>query len=227
VNTIDVAYNREQAKLQLDLIASYLSTGLAGTFLDRPNVFSVQNDIFLTRLNELSKLAGLSPVPSLPVGFLPQNLRGGYGSSLTNLLEQKYRTFQVGVNLSLPLRNRTAQAELGKSLAMGRQIQSLRQQVEQMIEADVRNAMQGVVRAQKRVNPARSGRIASQAQLQSEERRFRAGETINFFVLTRQNQLSEARSREMRSLADYNIALAQLQRSIAATLDVFNIQLTK
>jgi outer membrane protein TolC len=106
-------------------------------------------------------------------------------------------------------------------------LQTLRQRVEQLVEADVRNTLQAVVTAQQRVDSAGAGRVASQAQLESEERRFRAGETTNFFVLTRQNQLSEARSREIRTLADYKIAVAQLQRAMAGTLESFNIQLRK
>ena len=227
LNAIDVAYNRGQAKPQVDLLANYLSTGLAGTRLEQTNPFTAQNQLVFNRLNELSSLAGLPPVTQPIQGSIPQNLVGGYEDSLSNLFRQKYRTFEAGILINLPLRNRTAEANLGRSLAAGRQLQTLRQRVEQLVEADVRNALQAVATAEKRVASARAGRTASQAQLDSEERRFRVGETTNFFVLTRQNQLSEARSREMRALADQNIAVAQLQRAIATTLESFNIQLQK
>jgi HAE1 family hydrophobic/amphiphilic exporter-1 len=227
LNAIDVSYNRDQAKPQVDLLANYLSTGLAGTRLEQTNPFTAQNQLVFNRLNELSRIAGLPPIEQPIQGSIPQNLVGGYSDSLSNLFQQKYRTFEAGILINLPLRNRTAEANLGRSLAAGRQLQTLRQRVEQLVEADVRNALQSVVTAAKRVESARAGRVASQAQLDSEERRFRVGETTNFFVLTRQNQLSEARSREMRSLADHNIAVAQLQRAVATTLESFNIQLQK
>jgi HAE1 family hydrophobic/amphiphilic exporter-1 len=214
-------------KPQVDLLANYLSTGLAGTRLEQTNPFTAQNQLVFNRLNELSLLAGLPPIQQPVQGSIPPNLVGGYGDSLSNLFQQKYRTFQAGVSINLPLRNRTAEANLARTLAAGRQLKTLRQRVEQLVEADVRNALQAVATAEKRVDSARAGRIASQAQLDSEERRFRVGETTNFFVLTRQNQLSEARSREMRALADHNIAVAQLQRAIATTLETFNIQLKK
>jgi HAE1 family hydrophobic/amphiphilic exporter-1 len=227
LNDIEIAYNRDQVRPQVDLVANYLSTGLAGALLNQSNPFTAQNEIFLNRLNDLSRLAGLPAIAPLLQGSIPDNLIGGYGSSLSNLFQQKYRTFQAGVSITLPIRNRSAEANLGRSLAAGRQLQTLRQRVEQLVEADVRNALQAVVTAQERVEAARAGRVASQAQLESEERRFRAGETTNFFVLTRQNQLSEARTREMRTLADYNIAVSQLQRAIATTLDDFKIELKK
>lgn len=227
LNAIDATFNRDQVKPAVDLLASYLSTGLAGALLDQSNPFTAQNELFLNRLNDLSRLAGLPAIQPLPQGSLPTKLIGGYSSSLSNLINQDFRTFQVGVTLNFPIRNRTAEANLARTLAAGRQLQALRQRVEQLVEADVRNALQAVATAEKRVESARAGRTASQAQLDSEERRFRVGETTNFFVLTRQNQLSEARSREMRSLADHNIAVAQLQRAVASTLETFNIQLKK
>jgi HAE1 family hydrophobic/amphiphilic exporter-1 len=227
LNAIEVTYNQDQVKPRVDLVASYLSTGLAGALLDQTNPFSAQNQLIFQRLNELSQLAGLPPVQPPVQGSIPPTFIGGYADALSNLLEQKYRTIQAGININLPLRNRSAEASLGRSLAAERQLLTLRQRIEQLVEADVRNALQAVVTAERRVQSARAGRAASQSQLESEERRFRAGETTNFFVLTRQNQLSEARSREMRSLADYNIAVAQLQRATAATLDALNIQLKK
>jgi HAE1 family hydrophobic/amphiphilic exporter-1 len=78
LNAIDVAYNRGQAKPQVDLLANYLSTGLAGTRLEQTNPFTAQNQLVFNRLNELSSLAGLPPVTQPIQGSIPQNLVGGY-----------------------------------------------------------------------------------------------------------------------------------------------------
>ncbi len=227
-NKIDTSFFESQAKPQLDLVTNYLSTGLAGTFFIQPNFFNQQTVVIFQRLNELSSIAGLPPVlpPTSTVG-IPNNFLGGYGSSLDNLFAQRYRSYQVGVQLNFPIRNRTAQANLARTKVVGRQLQYLRQETEQAIEADVRNTLQGVISAQERVGVARAGREASQVQLDSEERRFKVGATTSFFVLTRQNQLSEAKSREIRTLAEFNVALAQLYRATADTLKVFNVQLAK
>ena len=227
-NKIDNSFFESQAKPQLDLVANYLSTGLAGTFFVQPNFFNEQTAVIFARLNELSGIAGLPPVfpPTNTVG-IPENFFGGYGSSLENMFAQRYRSFQVGVQLNLPIRNRTALANLGRTQVVGRQLQYLRLQTEQVIEADVRNTLQGAISAHERVGVARTGREASQIQLESEERRFKVGATTSFFVLTRQNQLAEAKSREIRTLAEFNVALAQLYRATADTLKAFNVQLTK
>ena len=227
-NKIDHSFFESQAKPQLDLVTNYLSTGLAGTFFVQPNFFNEQTAVIFDRLNELSSIAGLPPVlpPTNSVG-IPDNFIGGYGSSLENLFAQRYRSFQVGVQLNLPIRNRTALANLARTQVVGRQLQYLRLQTEQAIEADVRNTLQGAISAHERVGVARTGREASQIQLDSEERRFKVGATTSFFVLTRQNQLAEAKSREIRTLAEFNVALAQLYRATADTLKAFNVQLAK
>ena len=164
--------------------------------------------------------------PTNSVG-IPDNFIGGYGSSLENMFAQRYRSFQVGVQLNLPIRNRTALANLARTQVVSRQLQYLRLQTEQAIEADVRNTLQGAISAHERVGVARTGREASQIQLESEERRFKVGATTSFFVLTRQNQLAEAKSREIRTLAEFNVALAQFYRATADTLKAFNVQLAK
>ena len=227
-NKIDNSFFESQAKPQLDLVANYLSTGLAGTFFVQPNFFNEQTAVIFARLNELSSIAGLPPVlpPTNTVG-IPDNFFGGYGSSLENMFAQRYRSFQVGVQVNLPIRNRTALANLARTQVAGRQLQYLRLQTEQAIEADVRNTLQGAISAHERVGVARTGREASQIQLESEERRFKVGATTSFFVLTRQNQLAEAKSREIRTLAEFNVALAQLYRATADTLNAFNVQLAK
>jgi hypothetical protein len=44
-------------------------------------------------------------------------------------------------------------------------------------------------------------------------------------VLERQNALSEAQGRELRAMTDYNKALSELQRVMATTLTIANVEL--
>jgi hypothetical protein len=54
---------------------------------------------------------------------------------LGNLIAQDYPTYRVGVSISLPLGNRTAKANLGRTLVEGTRIGNQRAQTEQVIEA--------------------------------------------------------------------------------------------
>lgn len=225
LNRIDTDYYRDQTKPQIDFFASYGSLGLAGIDRGTPNPISLSNGLLYARVNQLSALSGLPPLPTSDGGGIPAVFLGGYGQSLANLFKNDFRTFRVGVNINLPLRNRTARAQLGRVLAEGQQIDAQRQRMEQQIEVEVRNALQAVETSRRRVEAARSSRIHAELQYQSEQRKFDAGQSTNFFVLDRQNALSAARGRELKALTDYTKAVAELQRALSTTLTSNSVEL--
>ncbi len=199
INRIDEKYYRNQAKPQIDLVGSYTSAGLAGT----PNPLSTggQN--------------------------VPANLRGGYFTSLGNLLAQDFPTYRAGVQIAFPLRNRTAKADLGRVLVEGERIANNRAQVEQLIEADVRNALQALRSAESRLASATETRIASEELYASEQRQFRAGTTTFYLVLQRQTDLTAALGRELQARTDLNKAVSEFNRAIGVTLSANNVSVTR
>lgn len=225
INKVDVRYFENQTKPQVDLIAQYTTTGLSGTLTSTANPFAGSTVLLLDRLNQLSGTLGLPPVVLPPGGELPGFLIGGYGQSLSNLFSNDFRTVRVGVSFSFPLRNRTAEGQLGRVVAEGRKIDAQRKTLEQAIEVEVRNALQAVETTRQRVDTARASREAAQKQLDSEQRRFQAGLSTTYFVLERQNALSEAQGRELRAMTDYNKSLAELQRVMGTTLTTANVEL--
>jgi HAE1 family hydrophobic/amphiphilic exporter-1 len=130
----------------------------------------------------------------------------------------------VGVQISLPLRNRTAEAQLAVAEADGRKLKILREQIGQAIEADVRNALQAVTSAEARLNAATLARQSAEEQYASEQRQFQAGTSTVFLVLQRQTDLIAARSREVRAKADVGEAKANLDRATAATVEAHGIR---
>ena len=149
---------------------------------------------------------------------------GGYGQSVTNLLKNDFRTFRFGVALSFPLRNRTAEGQLGRAVAEGRKLSAVRKTLEQAIEVEVRNAVQAVETARLRVETARAAREAALKQSESEQRRFQAGLSTTYFVLERQNNLSAAQGRELKAMTDYSKAVTELQRVMGTTLTSANVE---
>jgi HAE1 family hydrophobic/amphiphilic exporter-1 len=200
---IDIAFFKNQLKPQVDFIGQYTNTGLAGT-----------------------PTTALRPDGTPVAEEIPDILKGGYFQSLKNLFGQDFRTYEVGVRLSFPWRNRTAEGNLGRTLAEARQLDARQRQLVQSIQIDVRNALQAVETAEQRFEAARAAAIAADAQYKGELERFRAGLSSNFLVLERQTDLSTARGQEVRALTDYNKALADLQRVTGMTLVNNNVQVT-
>ena len=93
------------------------------------------------------------------------------------------------------------------------------------IEADVRNALQAVTSAQSRLDAAVLARRSAEEQYASEQRQFQAGTSTVFLVLQRQTDFIGARSREVRSRADFEEAVANLDRATARVIEAQNITL--
>jgi HAE1 family hydrophobic/amphiphilic exporter-1 len=150
-------------------------------------------------------------------------LDGGYGQSLSNLLHGNFPTAQVGVNISLPFRNRTAEANLGSSLAEGRRIQIQKDNLEQLIQADVRSNMQAVESSRLRLRAAVDTRSFAEQQYESEQRKFQSGTSTVFLVLDRQQAMVRARILELQAQTDLSKAIAELDRATARTFSIHNI----
>ncbi|HEX8737052.1 MAG TPA: TolC family protein [Pyrinomonadaceae bacterium] len=226
INEINTRFYRNQTKPQVDLIGSYTGNGLAGTANDITRTNTAVNADLLARINQLSAGQGLPPLvipPTTTVTSPPSSLVGGQFSSITDLFTARYPTYRVGVRVSLPLGNRVAEAELGRSLAEGNRLQNQRLQQEQIIEAEVRNALQALRSAEARLASAAAARASAEQLYESEQRQFRAGTTTVFLVLQRQNELIAARGRELQAQTDLNKAVAAFTRATGTTLTVNNI----
>lgn len=225
INKVDVAFFKNQTKPQLDFFASYGTYGLAGKERTETNPIVAGNQLLFDRVNQLSQVAGLAPLPPFSFGATPAKFLGGYGQNAANLFRNEYRAFRVGVTFNLSLRNRTAKANYGRALVEGKQLDAQRQRTEQLIEVEVRNAVQGIETAKRRVEAAKNSRVNAELQAQSEQRKFDAGQSTNYFVLDRQNALSSARGRELKALTDYTKAVAEMQRALSTTLTNNNVAL--
>jgi len=227
INQRDKRYYREQIKPQVDLVASYTRNGLAGPQIVQsgPNPLTASFGPLIDRINALSASAGLNPVVLSGGSATPALLIGDYGQSLSNLWAGNFPTTQIQLKVSLPIRNRTAEANLSTSIAQGRRIQNQREQTEQAIEADVRNSMQLMQSAELRLGAARVQRESAEEQYNSEQRQFRAGTSTLFLVQQRQTTMISARSQERRAQSDLGEAISAFELATASILRQHNINL--
>jgi outer membrane protein TolC len=229
INEKDVRYYRNQTKPQVNLTAQYSRAGLAGVVLPAgPNPFTAAFGPLTNQINELSALAGLAPLSSVSFGSGPISpvLVGNYGHSLAGIWEGDFPTTEIQLSLSLPIRNRTAEANLGKSLAETRRIRNQREQTEQNIQSDVRTGMENIQMARLRLEAAQVERESAEEQYQSEQRQFRAGTSTLFLVQQRQANMITARSQERRSEADMSEAIATFQLATGTILAERHINLS-
>lgn len=233
INTLDVQYYKNQTLPQVDIQSTVATTGLAGTSLGLPAGSQVPlisgttnaSAFLLAQIQDIQKRAGfpIATVPTTTASGAAPYLIGGYGKDLSNLFSFSTRNITVGVAISFPLHNRTAEANLAGARIQGEQLQASFRSQDQAIELDVRNAAQAVDTAQKRVVVSRQARESAQQQLDGEQKLYEVGRSTTFLLLQRQNELTTARTNELQAQTDYNKALADLQRATAATLRINNV----
>jgi outer membrane protein len=226
INLLDQKLYRDQTKPEIDIVGSYGMTGNAGTQVTTPNPLTTSSDQLRARVNELSTLSGLQPLPAPPTVAILPDLLGGYFQSLSNLGSNQFNNFRVGVSISLPLHNRTAEGQLGHSLVEGRRIATQREQLEQLIQVEVRNALQSLSTTEARLRSAAVARSTAEQQYESEKRKLDAGQSTVFLVLERQTALAVARGNELRAQTDLNKAIAELQRATGNSLTANNVTVT-
>jgi outer membrane protein TolC len=226
VNQLDTRLYKDQTKPQLDFVGQFSSAGFAGKSVQSgPNPITASFEPLIDRLNDLSTIAGLPPLSLGGGSSVPPLLVGGYGQSLNNLASGVYPTVSLGVQMSLPIRNRTAEANLNVAVAEGKRLKNQQQLVELAVVADVRNSAQALAAAEARFHAASRARVSAEEQYQSEQRQFRAGTSTLFLVLQRQTDMIAARSRELRDQADIGRAIADLQRATGESLEQQGIEL--
>lgn len=168
-------------------------------------------------------LTGLGGDPVDPTRVLSKFI-GGYPTSIKNLFTFENRSWSVGVIFNLPLRNVAAKVNLAREIESSKQLDLQLRSRMQSIEFEVRTQIQSLETIKMRIDTARANRYYAQKQLEGEQKKFEAGLSPTFLVLQRQNQLTSAQGQEQRALADYNKAIAELQRVISTTLESNNIQ---
>src|SRR5213076_1598470 len=97
-------------------------------------------------------------------------------------------------------------------------------QTRQTIALDVRTTARAIDTAAKEITATKTAREAAEQNLDAERKRYENGMTTNFQVLQIQQQLSDARARELNALVTYNKAVAAYHAAVGDLLEVRNIK---
>ena len=160
-----------------------------------------------------------------PVGTSPSP-SGDLDQSLDMLSDGDYDAARVALVLSLPLPNRSARAAATIARSVERQAEADLVRVRKEILAEVLDAAAVIQTASQRIEATRSAREAAQIQLDAEADRYASGLSTNFLVLTRQNDLAQARLDEISALTDYRRARTELARATGSLIEQRGIDLT-
>ncbi|HUY81320.1 MAG TPA: TolC family protein [Acidobacteriaceae bacterium] len=148
-----------------------------------------------------------------------------YGTAFSNLFNSNGPNKGIGFNLSIPIRNRVAQAAQARSMLEYRQAQMRLQQLYVQTQMKVINAQYALTNDRAAVQSARVTRDYDQQSLKAEITKLHLGASTTANVLQQQRTLATADSQLISATAKYAIDRAALEETLASTLDRYNISI--
>jgi outer membrane protein TolC len=162
------------------------------------------------------------------------DLLGSYGHNATELTFSEnlntirngnYPYYSYGISLTVPLGNTTARNNYRSAKAALEQLLLQLKKIESTIVVAIDNDVKTIRSDLLKVDSTRKARLYAKEALQAEQTKLEHGKSTSFVVLQLQNNLTTARSAEIRALADYNIELEQLAFDDGTTLERNHIDL--
>ncbi len=149
-----------------------------------------------------------------------------YFDTFSQVAGLDFPTWNVGFNFALPILNINARANARAAELDLQQSRTFQAQTQQNIAVEVRTAARAVDQFSETIAATRAARDAAERNVEAERKRYENGMTTNFQVLEVQQQLSDARVRELQAIVGYNNALSAFHRAVGDILTVHNISLT-
>ncbi|MBS1815833.1 MAG: TolC family protein [Acidobacteria bacterium] len=149
----------------------------------------------------------------------------GYGSVFQNLFNNSAPDKGVGVQINIPIRNRTAQADQARSQMEFQQTQMRLQQLYTQIRMQVINYQFALKNDRAAVQAAQISRDYQAQSLEAEQKRYKLGASTSTNVLQQERNLSTAENTLSSATAAYARDRAQLLQVIGNTLDRYGITL--
>lgn len=196
-NDIAIRLNRNNLLPSLSLTGLYQSNGLGGNQYDTSVV---------------------------PPALLS---RGGLGDAFGQIGGFSYPSYGFTLSLNLPIKNHSAEANLGNALVARRRSQYQARQQEEEITFQVATAAHGLEQARISLDATRAARDLSRKSLQAEERKYQLGAQTVFFVLQAQSQLASAEAAVLQAEINYQLARAAVDHATGMLLDHYKIEVQK
>ena len=157
-----------------------------------------------------------------PPGTYPST---GYGSALQNLLNNNAPDYGVGVNMTIPLRNRGAQADQVRSQMEYRQTEMRLQQIYTQLRIQMVNALYALTNDRAGVTASQAARDYANQSFEDENKKLRLGASTTANVLQQGRNLGTAENNLNSALGAYARDRSTLGQILSNTLDRYGVSL--
>ncbi len=171
-----IRQNTDTLRPQLNMVGSYTSNGRGGDYYQK------------------SGLGGGGAVTVIPGGFM---------DAVNQMFAFNYTTYQLRLNLTLPIRDRAGQAALANALIKKKSDTLSVRSREQSVRLDVLNAITQLNSSLESVKLSLVSQDLAQKQLDGVQKEYDLGTTTMYFVLDAQTRLTTAQSRVVTASISY------------------------
>src|SRR4029077_20339194 len=147
----------------------------------------------------------------------------GFTTAQSQIFHNTFPEYAGQLTLTLPLRNRSAQAGHARALLQQRQLETITQQLRNAALLDVRNTYIALTQGRAQVAAASKARELQQQTFDAEQKRYQLGASTVFLVIERHLDLIPAQGTEIRALANLEEAKANYERAVGRTLEVNHV----
>lgn len=221
---IDVKANRNALLPTLSIGGFYESQGLAGNSAILGTPTTVSSGIPIVDGTGAPVLVNGAPIfQSTTTAPVTGTMQQGLGTAQSQIFHNQFPEYAGQLTLTLPLRNRAAQAEYARALLSQRQLQTTERQLRNAALLDVRNSYIALTQDRAQVAAAVKARELQQQTFDSEQRKYQLGASTVYTVIQTQRDLTLAQGNEIRALANLEEAKAGYERAVGRTLEVNHV----
>jgi len=212
---IDLGATRNALLPTATLTAQYGSVGLAGN----------QKQVLTSHTVAGTALVDATGAPvqvffPVTVADTSQLVKGGLGDAMSSVFHNNFPDYNVQLNVQIPIRNRSAQADNQRAILTQRQLEAQMQQLKNSALLDVRNTFIALEQNRARVEAASKARELQQQTFDAEQKKYQLGASTVYLVIQTQRDLISAQGTELRALTDLVEAKANYERALGRTLEV-------
>jgi outer membrane protein len=210
----------KEARIQIDSARINIEGVRANMLPQIDAVADLRNNALSGFPNSLPGAAGVVALP-------PPALVGGYSNALSQLFFRDFPNYSVGVTMTIPLRNRAAEANMATAQVNLRMTEQSVQRLENLIRLDVQNALIALQQARIKHDVAAEQVTLEEELLDAENKKLSIGTSTPELVILVQRDLANAQLSEVQALTAYGLAKVQLDQSVGSVLPTNHIEIAE
>lgn len=162
------------------------------------------------------------PTPG-SVSSMNSPITGSYGRALELLPDGRFYSYGAGATIEIPIDNALAKADYSKANISFEQSRLSLRQLEETVTLEIKQAVSDLETDLKSIDATRIARELAAENLRNQQARYDVGLATTKDLLDFQDQLTQARFREINALTRYNIGLAEMRRVEGSLLSARNV----